>query len=153
MDWQVTRPTNFFRCRWSYAALYGTIKVFCFISLILRYMVRKTYKVHNPSNPSKGIHKLWGPPIFSVLSFLCCLIWYASLLGFTFHPISQKGSPVFSVLSFLHYLIRYARLLGSAIYPIPQNRWASYKAYPSFQHHHSATALSGTQALYGTQEF
>ena len=116
-------------------------KVFCFINLILRYTVRKTYKVHNPSNPSKGIHKLWGPPIFSVLSFLCCLIRYASLLGFTFHLISQKGSPVFFESSFLHCLIWYASLLGFTFHPIPQNGWTRYEAYPSFQRHHSGTAL------------
>jgi len=102
--------------------------------------------------PQNGLTSYEDPPVFFVSSFLRCLLWCASLLGFTIRAISQNGltchesSPKFFVSSFLRRLIRYARLLGAAIYPIPQNGWASYKDYPSFQCHHSATALYGTQA-------
>jgi hypothetical protein len=90
---------------------------------------------------------------FFIASFLHCLIWCASLLGFTICAFSQNGltchecSPVFPMSSSWYCLIWYTSLLAFTIHPIPQNRWTSYEACPSFQCHHSGTALYGMYIL------
>ena len=138
MDWQVKRIHHFFR-------------------VVVPFTVRKPFRFCNPCNPSKQVDKLWGLSIFSASSLWSCLVWYTSLLGFANHAIPQnglasyEGSPVFFMSLFLHCLIWYTSLFDFAIHAIPQNRWTSYETYPSFQHHHSGTALYGMQALLASE--
>ena len=129
-----------------------THQSFRIVVLVLPSMVCKPFRLHNPCNLSKWTDMSWELTSFFHTVVLTVPYTVCQTLRVC-NPCNPSkcidhlwGPPVFFVSSFLRCLIRYARLLGSAIYPIPQNGWASYKAYPSFQHHHSSTALYSTQA-------
>ena len=70
---------------------YGAHQYFRVVVLALPCTVCKPFRVHNSSNLSKWIDMSWGPTSFLMLSFLCCLIRYAILLGFAIYPIPQNG--------------------------------------------------------------